>query len=219
VPRRCLLAGAALLALLAGCADPPAAGQLAPSEAAAVRTVFLIGAGWHTEIGLDADLLDGRFAPLLARFPGVRVFTFGFGERVYVQERDHTVLHMLRALLPSEGLVLVTALKALPEAAFGREAVVAVPVTESGLQAVEDFVWRSLSETPTGRPVFVGDGPYPGSAFYASPRTYWGLYTCNTWTVDALRAGGIPVTVETVVFASQVTGQIGWRYAEGTRPQ
>jgi hypothetical protein len=59
--------------------------------------------------------------------------------------------------------------------------------------------------------VFVGDGPYPGSAFYASKQTYFGLFTCNTWTAEALWAGGVPVTTQAVLFADQVTGQVRWR--------
>jgi uncharacterized protein (TIGR02117 family) len=197
----------ALALLLTACAgrDPPPPGN--------ATTIIVVDRGWHTDISLRADQLDYRFDALKARFPGARAFTFGFGERLYVQKRDRTVFDALRALLPSDGMVLVTALNTTPAAAFGQDNAIPLAVSAEGLRAVADFVSDSMSTGGAGAPVFVDDGPYPGSAFYASPLTYWGLFTCNTWTADALRAGGVPVTVAGVVFAGEVTGQARWRAA------
>jgi uncharacterized protein (TIGR02117 family) len=205
-------ARAALLALLqAGCA----AARLPPRGNAA--TVIVVDRGWHTDIALPADALDYRFDVLRARFPGARYFTFGFGQRLYVQKRDRTVFDALRALLPSDGMVLVTALAATPAEAFGAANVFPLAVSSEGFAGIVDDVHRSITRDAAGRPVFVADGPYPGSAFYASPLTYDGLHTCNTWTAEALRSAGVPVTTQAVVFASQVTGQVRWR-AETAAP-
>jgi uncharacterized protein (TIGR02117 family) len=204
---RRLIRIAFLLLLLAGCtgsALPP------PGNAA---TVIVVERGWHTDISLPADGLDDRFDALRARFPGARWFTFGFGQRLYVQKQDHTVFDALRALLPSDGMVLVTALNTTPEIAFAAHETFALAVSAEGFAAIVDFVRHAISDDAAGAPVFVADGPYPGSAFYASPTTYYGLETCNTWTVEALRAGGVPVTTDGVVFASQVSGQLRWRTA------
>jgi uncharacterized protein (TIGR02117 family) len=194
--------------LLVGCAGPP----LPPPGNAA--TVIVVDRGWHTDIALPADALDRRFDALRARFPGARSFTFGFGERLYVQKRDRTAFDALRALLPSDGMVLVTALNTTPAAAFGADDAVPLAVSAEGFVGVEDFVRRSMGDNAAGAPDFVGEGPYPGSAFYASTRTYYGLFTCNTWTAEALRAGGVPVTSDAVLFASQVIGQVRWRAAQ-----
>jgi hypothetical protein len=135
-----------------------------------------------------------------------------------VEKREHSVFDMLRALLPGDGLILVTALVASPGDAFGQNEVVPLPVSPASFQAVQDFIWQSIETkagaTEAGLPLFVGNGPYPGSAFYASRVTYDGLYTCNTWTAEALRAGGIPVTADAVVLADQIMGQLRWRAAK-----
>jgi hypothetical protein len=199
------IAAAIFTVLLAACADPP----LAPPGNAAIVTV--VDRGWHTDISLSADALDHRFDVLRARFPGARSFTFGFGQRLYVQKRDRTLLDALRALLPSDGMVLVTALNTTPAAAFGAEAAIPLAVSAEGFAAVEDFIRRSMSDNTAGAPLYVGEGPYSGSAFYASTMTYAGLFTCNTWTAKALRAGGLPVTTGAVLFADQVIGQVRWR--------
>ncbi len=195
----------ACLAVLAACSGGP------PPPPGNAATVDVVDRGWHTDIGLPADELDYRFDTLRARFPGVRSFTFGFGQRLYVEKRHRTAFDALRALLPSEGLVLVTALNTTPAAAFGARDVYPLAVSSAGFSGIEDFVRRAMSSNAAGVPVFVRDGPYPGSAFYASRLTYDGLFTCNTWTAAALRAGGVPVTVAGVVFAGQVTGQLRGR--------
>jgi uncharacterized protein (TIGR02117 family) len=196
---------AVLLGACAGPKPPPPPGNTA--------TVIVVDRGWHTDISLPADKLDARFDALRARFPGAQAFTFGFGERVYVQKRDRTVLDALRALLPSEGMVLVTALNTAPALAFGAEDAIPLAVSDAGFAGVENFVRAAMADDAAGAPVPVGEGPYPGSAFYASTLTYWGLRTCNTWTAEALQAGGVPVTSTAVLFADQVTGQVRWRAA------
>lgn len=174
-------------------------------------TAVVVERGWHTDISLVAEPLDHRFDALRTRFPGARAFVFGFGQRLYLLNRNDTVLDMLRALLPSDGMILVTALNTTPEAAFGPDQAIALAVSPEGFANAADFVRNSIGNDQAGTPEFIRDGPYPGSAFYASTLTYDGLNTCNTWTAEAVRAAGVPVTADAVVFASQVTGQLRWR--------
>ena len=56
-------------------------------------------------------------------------------------------------------------------------------------------------------PRAIADGPYPGSLFYVSTRTYSAGYTCNTWTAEALQTAGLPVHADGVVFADEVADQ------------
>jgi hypothetical protein len=42
--------------------------------------------------------------------------------------------------------------------------------------------------------------------FYAARDTYDALHTCNTWTAETLRAGGLPVPSAGVLFVGQVLG-------------
>ncbi len=196
---------ACLALLLAGCAQAP----LPPPGNAA--TVIVVDRGWHTDIALQAGALDHRFDALRARFPGVQYFTFGFGERLYVQKRDRTAFDAMRALLPSDGMVLVTALSTTPAQAFGPDNVFPLAVSTEGFAGIVDYVHRSITRDAAGRPVFVSDGPYPGSAFYASPLTYDALRTCNAWTAEALHSAGVPVITDAVFFSGQVTGQVRWR--------
>jgi hypothetical protein len=165
--------------------------------------VYVIERGWHSDIGLPVTEITEPLAGLEQRFPGVRTLTFGFGERQFLLSRQATVVGMLSALLPSRSALLMTALAADPAAAFGAEHVVVLHVSRESAARIEAAVWRELDKSPDGTSVLLADGPYPGSVFYAARDTYDGLYTCNTWTADTLRAGGLPVPAG-VLFVGQV---------------
>ncbi len=64
----------------------------------------------------------------------------------------------------------------------------------------------------------LADGPYLGSAFYASNETYDGFHTCNTWTALLLRQAGFPMNPH-VLFADQVMRQVHAMAARQARPE
>jgi uncharacterized protein (TIGR02117 family) len=190
--------------MTAACSTPrPAA---APAEA----VVYLIGRGWHTDIGLPVEEIIGPLAIMEERFPGVRFLTFGFGERQFLVNRKTNIGTMLGALLPSQSALLMTALKASPEAAFGSSNVVVLYVSHTGLDRIEARIWGEFERSAGAAPGVLADGPYPGSEFYAARDTYDGFFTCNTWTADTLRAGGIAMPTMGVLFADQVMGMARW---------
>jgi uncharacterized protein (TIGR02117 family) len=190
-----------LLALLSGCASvsPDAVVPDGPAR------IYVVGRGWHTDIGLPVDEVSGPLASLESGLPGVRFMVFGFGERAYYMERDAGSGDMLTALFPSKSAILLTALRASPNEAFADHRVVTLRLTQAGVDRIAAEVWQSL-EKRDGAAVRLADGPYPGSVFYASDETYDGLYTCNTWTAHLLRDAGFPVDTH-VVFADQVIRQ------------
>ena len=198
------LRGVAILVLAlveAGC-SMPAPPPVEPGNA----VVYVVRREWHTDVGLPVEEIAGLLADLEQRYPGVRFLTFGFGDRQYLINRRTDFGSMLRAMLPSQSTLLMTALKGTPEQAFGAGDVVALHVSRAGLERIEAAIWHELRPSATGEAVWLADGPYPGSAYYASRDTYFGLYTCNTWTAEILRAGGLAMPVTGVLFAGQVMG-------------
>jgi uncharacterized protein (TIGR02117 family) len=169
--------------------------------------IYVIDRGWHTEIGLPVAELHGKLALIAARFPGATSLSVGFGDRAYLLDRDTNFFDMLRALLPGKAALLVTGLRAPPEAAFGADNVVTLAISQPQLDALEAFLADYFATDRAGQPLRLADGPYPGSLFFASDATYDGLHTCNTWTAEILRAGGYPISTTLIVFASQVMAQ------------
>ena len=204
--RRIALACFGLIALLQACSQPKP--SVWPSSGNAV--VYVIQRDWHTDIGLAVEDITGPLATVEKSFPGVRFVTFGFGERQFLTGHRTDFGAMLSALLPSQSALLMTALKATPEQAFGPDVVVALRISRSGQRQIEDAIWRELELSPSGHPTTLAEGPYPGSVFFAARDTYDGFYTCNTWTADTLHVGGLPVPATGVLFSGQVMSAARW---------
>ncbi len=202
--RRLSIASLTLTLLTPACSVPPPVPQFDDAY------VYVIGRGWHTDIGLPVQEITGPLRTLEAAFPGVRFLTFGFGERQFLVNHGKTFGAMLNALLPSRSALLMTALRAPPAVAFGQSNAVVLHVSEAGLQQIQFGIWNELELTSAGRPMLLADGPYPGSVFYAARDTYSGLYTCNTWTAGILRAGGLPFLGTGMLFSGQIMGEARW---------
>jgi len=193
-----------IAAPLCGCVPAPQS-HAPPITGDAV--IYVIGRGWHTDIGLPVEEVTGPLADLEHDYPGIRFMVFGFGERNYLMARSVGPVEMFTALLPSKSAILMTALRAPPTEAFADEQAVTLRVTQQQLDRLAELIWRSLERTAGGAAHRLADGPYPGSVFYASNETYDAFYTCNTWTARVLRDGGLPIDPRGVLFAGQVMRQ------------
>lgn len=212
--------GVAALALLllccsvSGCAWSPVAPYA--GDAPKRQTLYVIASGWHTEIGLPAAALPGPLAALRDAMPGARYVVFGWGQRDYYMAPNPGLGDLVAASFPGPSVVLVIPLTQAPAEFFGSGAsVYAIPVSDDGLKRLAQFLWGYIEQDAQHQPRRIGDGPYPGSIFYASTGTYSLSNTCNTWTAEALHVAGVPVSADGVVFASGVTGQLGGHVVQG----
>jgi len=133
---------------------------------------------------------------------------FGWGAHDYYMARNPGIEDLLRAAASGPAVMLVIPLQLAPEEFFGASNAFAVPVSRAGIEGLSQFLWDYLATDNEAPPHRVGTGPYPQSIFYASAGTYNLGHTCNTWTAEALRAAGFPVTTSGVVFAGQVLDQL-----------
>ncbi|CAG4895235.1 hypothetical protein R69919_01981 [Paraburkholderia gardini] len=196
IGRSCVIAW---VAALAACSTVP----LMPAAGPVTTTIVVARRAWHTDVCVRSEDAGPWVSALAQGFEGARFLCFGFGERQYVVTREHGVLAALSALLPSQAAVLMTVLRAPPGAAFGSPSVIVLGVSDAGLAGLRTFLQHSVQTDAAGGPVRLGDGPYPGSVFFAARGTYDALYTCNTWTSDALRSAGLPVR-GAILFARDV---------------
>lgn len=196
----------ALLLLLAGCATPTAK-PADPQEAADI-TIYVLVHDWHTEISLPVAPLTGGLTRLKYYFPGSAYLSFGFGERLYFQKIKTGVADMVTAIFPGPGTVLTTALAGSPAEMYHDVEMVALQITRSELDRLADFLWDSFEKAPNGALNKLGEGAFPGYVFFGATPTYSGLYTCNTWTIDALDKAGLDANASGVLFASQAMDRV-----------
>ena len=190
---------------LCGCVSAP---QPPDTPMSGDAVIYVVGRGWHTDIGLPVDEITGPLASLEHDFPGTRFMVFGFGERNYLMARTAGPVEALSAQFPSDSAILMTALRVPPTEAFADEQALMLRVTQEQVDRLAELLWRALEKKPDGSAYRLADGPYPGSAFYASNETYHAFYTCNTWTAQLLHDGGLPVDPHGVLFAGQVMQQV-----------
>jgi uncharacterized protein (TIGR02117 family) len=176
--------------------------------AARSETVTVIAGGWHTELALPRDALAGELTALAPRFPGARYLVFGWGARDFYMARDPDLGDVLRAMTPGPAVVLIAPLGVPPEAWVGPRNSVVLPITAAGGTALSSYLWAALAKDPQGAPRPIAAGPYAGSLFYAGTGTYDLAHTCNTWTAEALRAAGLPVTARGVVTKNDIVDQL-----------
>jgi len=172
------------------------------------EVVYVIFGGWHTELGLPVAEISGPLATLKPGFPNAGYLVFGWGAHDYYMARNPGIGDLLRAAAPGPAVMLVIPLQVSPEAFFGASNTFSIPASQEGVKRLSQFLWDYLAVDKEGPPRLAGTGPYPQSVFYASAGTYNLGHTCNTWTAEALRAAGLPMTAAGVVSASQVLDQL-----------
>lgn len=172
------------------------------------ESVTVIAGGWHTELALPRGALSGELKAFASGFPGARYLVFGWGARDYYMARSPDLGDVLRAMTPGPAVVLVVPLGVPPDAWVGPRNSVALRITATGEAALSRYLWAAFAKDEQGRPRPLAAGPYPGSAFYAGTGSYDLTHTCNTWTAEALRAAGLPVTAGGVVTRNDVVDQL-----------
>lgn len=195
ITRRVALATLPLLA----CSrlDPP---RLATGQGCdCTEALSVVRRSWHTDVVFEVRSLPSPLAAVARALPGATWLSVGFGDRAWFTEDARGPLPMLGALFGGPAALLVTGLPSPPARAFADDEQVALTVSAQGRAAMLDFVAAQI-ETPNP----IAPGPYAGSLFYATRLRYAATYTCNTWTADALRAGGLPINPNGMVFAGQV---------------
>ena len=169
---------------------------------------MVIAGGWHTELALPRDALAGKLAGLAPRISGARYVVFGWGARDYYMARNPDLGDVLRAMTPGPAVVLVMPLGVAPDAWVGPRNSIELHITAAGNSALSEYLWAAVAKDGEGMPRAIAAGPYDGSLFYAGTGTYDLAYTCNTWTAEALRAAGLPVTPRSVVTKNDILDQI-----------
>ena len=207
--RRALLC----LLLAAGCA-PRVAAVGGPLR----HAVHVVDFGFHTVIVVEGGLVRARVAArageadadrlsrALADHAGAEWLEFGWGDaEVFPNARtlgDVEAWAALRAIaFPTPALVQI-APRALPPAIiYGAQDRLEVVLSQDGLDAMLAGIGAALAEPV--RPV--QPGFTPGSLFYPAVERYSLVRTCNTWVVDRLREGGVPLPGGILTSAATMT--------------
>jgi uncharacterized protein (TIGR02117 family) len=162
-----------------------ACGQQAPDGA----TIWFRSNGFHTAVVLPAPPPPGVEPDSQAQW-----YDCSWGDSAYFTTPGDPPLGMaLRALFwPSPSVLHVRPLTEAERAAWARsEMFIPLRIDSSGLAALRAFVAQSFACDSAGCLQPVGAGWGRGAQFFRARGRYSAVYTCNSWTADALRAAGL----------------------------
>ncbi len=193
----------AALLILAGCARPPASASATPRPLITPGPALgVVREGWHTGLIVPEAELTGTLKLLRAQLPPAPFVVIGWGQRRYYMARDPGLLTGLAALFPSASVLHVRAWRPRTDLRPSRHRTW-LHLPAGGWSGLRTFLDRAFAQGPRGHLEALGAHDRRG-LFFASTGTYDALHTCNTWTMQALRAAQLPAASTGVLFAGQV---------------
>ncbi len=175
----------------------------------------MLGRGWHTQIGLPAEELQGGLAVFRQIYPGARAVMFGYGKRTFMVAPPDDIGEYVLGPVPGPALIETVGLSESPPAAYGTAGMIALALPPGGAARLSAFLWDDMARDRLGQPLLVAPGPFAGALFYAARSGYTLFHTCNTWVAAALRAAGLPVDPDFAI----LSGQTMARAADAARRQ
>lgn len=173
------------------------------------RTVHVVRHGGHTGLVLKHADLSGVASPLARDFRDAEHIEIGWGDRDYYPAAEPTVWMGLRALFwPRPGVLHVVGFRGSPQTYFPGSEVVALGLSQSGLDRLHTRLRESFDLDASGNAIVVGPGLYGDSRFYASRESFHLFKTCNVWTAALLREAGVPINPSLAISAESLMRQL-----------
>jgi uncharacterized protein (TIGR02117 family) len=160
----------------------------------AVLSVFVVAHDDHTGIAIRRSDIPAGLWPESRDFPQAEFLEAGWGARDYYMGRDQGFSGTLKAALGLMQSVLhVAGFRGRPAEFFRGAEVIEIPVPPEGLVRIVQAIHDTYERAGPGAAAPLAPGLYGDSRFYAA-RGHFSLFnTCNVWTAQVLRAGGVPV--------------------------
>jgi len=178
---------------LGACATAPTGPAPRPDEPAV--SFWLVTQDAHTGIAVRRADIPAGLWPESRDFPQADYLEVGWGERNYYMGRDQGFWGTLRVALGSNPSVLhVAGIRGPLPARFPASEIVELSLPASGYERLIRHIHDAFDRS--GAPVVapLGPGLYGDSRFYPGRESFSLLRTCNVWTAQGLREGGLPVS-------------------------
>lgn len=173
------------------------------------RTVYVADHGWHTGLMVLAQDFKPRASLRTTFFDDKRWIEVGWGDAAFYQAEETSFTLALRALFsPTDAVMHVYAFDPAPNTNFPESTVKPVRMTAAGYRKLLAFVQAGFTRDADGEPTPVKRGLYGRSYFFKGEGSYSLDRTCNTWTAEALQAGGVIIDPSEATTSGGVMDQI-----------
>jgi uncharacterized protein (TIGR02117 family) len=195
-----------ILLLVSACTATPVDHAIPSDEPD--HTVLVIQHRWHTGIAVRRAAIPAGAWPESANYPHARYLEVGWGDRDFYPAPDPSTWAAVRAVLaPGPSVLHIVGLREHPAATFPFSDVVELRVGPDGFERLIDFIATSHDRGSGSPAEAIGPGLYLDSHFYPALGRFHLFYNCNSWTIDALRAAGLPM--QWAITSEEVIEQAG----------
>lgn len=157
-------------------------------------TIYVVSHGWHTGIVVTQDDIED-FLPEHPDMPSAGFLMFEWGDGKYFPHPEPGTWLLVRAaMLPTKSVIQVVGMDVSPDEYFRSSRVVKIQITQEGLENLGTFIRQRFRLDRDGQAIVAADGLYRNSMFFEATGRYYFPRTSNTWTAQALRQTGYPVT-------------------------
>ena len=186
------IAGCLLLLLFAGCMQT--GGSPGQAEQDGETVIFVTSNGWHSGIVVSRGDIPPDLIPETVDFPDALFFEFGWGDAKFYPSKDVTIGMSMNALIvPTPAVVHMVSLWTEPARYFPKAEIIPLTIGSADLRALIAFIDASFDRAGAPRAAAAAPGLYADSKFYPATGKFHLLNTCNTWTGQALAAGGFEI--------------------------
>lgn len=174
--------------------------------------VYVVDHGWHAGLVIPTVLARTALPSLPAELLRGPYLEIGWGDEGFYKAGSFDNIDLELAaralLLPTPSVLHLVAVPALPQDYFPTSRIVEVQLSQPGLEQMLGFIHQTFLLDPQGRPQDAGAGIYGDSRFYRARPSYHLLRTCNHWTAQGLRNGGLPITPAYAFRVENLIGQL-----------
>ena len=171
--------------------------------------IYVTSNGWHTGIVINRKNLSPMNMPEIADMGQAEFVEFGWGDAEFYPAKEHTLdMTLGAALIPSEAVIHVVSLPAVPSLYFKHAEVLPLFLSKTNLDQLVAFISGSFNRKSRPRAEPIASGLYKSSYFYPANGKFHLLNNCNNWTARALRASGFRIKTGGIIQAASLMRQI-----------
>lgn len=173
------------------------------------HTIYVVRHGWHAGLVLPKEVIDGGLSILPLYYNGAEYYEVGWGDSGFYQHPDITLTLGAKALFwPTDSVMHVVAVPNSPLDYFANSTVIPMTLSHGQIELMVEFIANSFALDDNNNWRSIGSGLYGQSRFFHANGYYHGLYTCNSWTAEALQVAGVPMNQWLSLTSSSVTLQV-----------
>ena len=173
------------------------------------HTIYVVSHGWHAGLVLPKEVMQDDLSIMPLYFNDVEYYEFGWGDSGFYQHPDITVSLAAKALFwSSDSVMHVVAVPRHPNDYFANSTVIPMKLSQRQIELMVAFIAKSFAVDDNNRWRRIGPGLYGESRFFHANGIYHGLYTCNSWTAEALQVAGVPMNQWLSLTSGSVTLQV-----------